>query len=79
VSWALDRTRDLIVLDLLIGVAFGAAVAWTTYAGIYDQLTWTRGQRFRSLPASFWYRSLTCAAARAVIGGILMWRVQHGI
>ena len=65
------------VLDVLIGIAFGGAAAWAAYAGFYDKLTWRRGQPARSLPASFWRRSLSCAVVGAVIGGILMWTVRR--
>jgi ABC-type antimicrobial peptide transport system permease subunit len=69
--------REL-VLDILVGVVFGGAVGWASYAGLYDQSVHTRGQSARSLPILFWRWSLMCAAIGAVIGGVLMWRVRHG-
>lgn len=66
------------VVDILLGVIFGAAALWAVYVGLYDELTLTRGQRARSLPRSFWRRSLMVAIVGAVIGGVLMWRIRVG-
>lgn len=67
------------LLDIVLGALVGAVGLWGAFAGVFDQLTDTRGRRMRTLPRSFWLRSAVIATAGAVLGAVLMWMQFGGI